>query len=144
MSFRISTDKNELDIELIHSFLNNHAPWAIGISVDTVETAIKHSLCFGVFINELQIGFARLITDHATFGYLCDVFILPTHRSNGYGKQLIQHIFAMPDLKRLRRIVLVTADAHELYRPTGFVPLAQPERYMELHRPHIYQQSHRN
>ncbi|AXI03164.1 GNAT family N-acetyltransferase [Aquirhabdus parva] len=141
MSFRISTDKNKLDLVLIHSFLNNHAPWAIGISVDTVETAIKNSLCFGVFIDELQIGFARLITDQATFGYLCDVFILPAHRSNGYGKQLIQHIFAMPQLKRLRRIVLVTADAHELYRLAGFESLAQPERYMEIHRPQIYQQS---
>lgn len=135
---RISSDKTELDIDIIHTFLHNHAAWSKGIPRETVERAIEASLCFGAYVGRSQIGFARVVTDMATFGYLCDVFILPEYRSRGYAAALMDHIFGTTLLKHLRRIVLVTTNAHEVYRPHGFGALANPERYMELYRPSIY------
>ncbi|GLU31357.1 GNAT family N-acetyltransferase [Trinickia caryophylli] len=137
-ALRISEDKSELDIELIHTFLRDHAPWARGIPREIVERAIEGSLCFGAYLGKRQVGFARLVTDLATVGYLCDVFVLPEFRSRGYAGALMHHIFDSERLKVLRRIVLVTTDAHGVYRPHGFHELEHPERYMELHRPDVY------
>ncbi|MBK0414312.1 MULTISPECIES: GNAT family N-acetyltransferase [Chromobacterium] len=135
----ISTDKHRLDVALIHAFLHDHAPWAKGIPRATVEQAIAGSLCFGAYLDGRQVGFARVVTDLATFGYLCDVFVVPECRGRGYARQLMQCVAAEPALARLRRIVLVTSNAHPVYRPFGFAALEHPERYMELHRPDVYQ-----
>jgi GNAT superfamily N-acetyltransferase len=137
-NLRISSDKQALDVDMIHAFLRDHAYWSKGIPKDTVERAIEGSVCFGAYVEETQVAFARLVTDRATFAYLCDVFVLPEHRKRGYGHALMRHIFDSDWLKGLRRIVLVTGDAHELYRPYGFASLASPEKYMEIARPDIY------
>lgn len=125
-TLRISTDKRELDVDAIFEFLHRDAYWSQGIPRDVVERAIEASLCFGAYVDGRQVGFARLVTDHATFAYLCDVFVLPHARGNGYGRALIDYVFAQPMLQGLRRIMLVTADAHALYRPVGFEPPAHP------------------
>jgi GNAT superfamily N-acetyltransferase len=135
---QISSDKYKLDIDMIHTFLHHHAPWAKGISYKTVKQAIEGSLCFGAYLGTQQVGFARIVTDFATFGYLCDVFVLPEFRSKGYARALIQYISESKVLRDLRRMVLVTSDAHHVYRPFGFESLAHPERNMELHRPDVY------
>jgi len=137
-TLRFSTDKRELDIDAIFDFLHRDAYWSQGIPRDVVERAIDGSLCFGAYVGDRLVGFARLVTDHATFAYLCDVFVLPADRGNGYGRALIDHVFAQPMVRSLRRIMLVTTDAHELYRPVGFGPSANPERLMEIRRPDIY------
>jgi GNAT superfamily N-acetyltransferase len=137
-ALRISSDKGELDIDVIHAFLRDHAAWAKGIPRATVERAIEGSLCFGAYLGKRQVGFARVVTDMATFGYLCDVFVLPDYRLRGYAAALMHHIFDSDLLKGLRRIVLVTSNAHDVYQPYGFEALANPERYMELHRPDVY------
>jgi len=134
----ISSDKANLDIEMIHAFLSRQTAWAKGMPRDTLERAIAGSLCFGGYVGGRQIAFARLITDEATFAYLCDVFVLPDYRGKGYASALMKHVFASPSLTGLRRIVLVTTDAHHVYRPHGFRELANPERYMELHNPDVY------
>ncbi len=135
---RFSTDKHELDIDAIFDFLHRDAYWCRGIPRDVVERAIEGSLCFDAYVGDRFVGFARLVTDYATFAYLCDVFVLPAERGNGYGRALIDHIFAQPMLQRLRRIMLATTDAHELYRPVGFAAPGNPERLMEIRRPDIY------
>jgi GNAT superfamily N-acetyltransferase len=135
---RISSNKDELDIGVIYNFLHEHAAWAKGIPRDTVVRAINGSLCFGAYLGFKQVGFARVVTDMATFGYLCDVFVLPEFRSRGYASALMKRIFDLALIKGLRRIVLVTSDAHRIYRPFGFDNLSHPERHMELYRPHIF------
>lgn len=134
----ISHDKAELDIDMIYTFLSQETAWAKGMPRDTFERAVAGSLCFGGYIGGRQIAFARLITDEATFAYLCDVFVLPPYRGNGIADALMKHIVASPSLQGLRRIVLVTSDAHHVYQPHGFTALANPERYMELHNPNVY------
>lgn len=136
-----SNDKAELDIELVYSFLSQETPWAKGMPRETFERAVAGSLCFGGYIAGRQIAFARLVTDQATFAYLCDVFVLPAYRGKGYASALMKHVFASPALQRLRRIVLVTTDAHRVYEPHGFTGLATPERYMERHNPDVYKTS---
>ncbi|HEF5785699.1 GNAT family N-acetyltransferase [Burkholderia multivorans] len=137
-TLRFSTDKRELDVDAIFDFLHRDAYWSKGIPRDVVERAIDGSLCFGAYVGDRFVGFARLVTDHATFAYLCDVFVLPAERGRGYGRALIDHVFAQPMLAQLRRIMLVTSDAHALYRPVGFEAVAHPERMMEIRRPDIY------
>lgn len=137
-SFLISTDKTLLDVALIHQFLDQLSYWGKGISLETVQTSIQNSLCFGVYQHQKQVGFARVITDHATFAYLCDVFILPDYRKAGLSKWLIQTIRNYPTLKTLRRFTLATADAHELYAQFGFSTLKNQDRWMEIFQP--YQQ----
>jgi GNAT superfamily N-acetyltransferase len=134
----ISNDKADLDIELVYTFLSQETPWAKGMPRETFERAVAGSMCFGGYIDGRQIAFARLITDEATFAYLCDVFVLPDHRGQGHASALMKHVFASPSLQGLRRIVLVTTDAHRVYEPHGFTGLATPERYMELHNPDVY------
>ncbi|MFM0169577.1 GNAT family N-acetyltransferase [Paraburkholderia sediminicola] len=133
-----SNDQADLDIEMVYTFLSQETPWAKGMPRETFERAVAGSLCFGGYIEGRQIAFARLITDEATFAYLCDVFVLPAYRGKGYASALMKHVFASPSLQGLRRIVLVTTDAHRVYEPHGFTGLATPERYMELHNPDVY------
>jgi len=106
--------------------------------MEVLRGAVSGSLCFGLYHNGSQIGFARVITDNATFAYLCDVFVLEGYRGQGLGHWLIETLATHPNLQGLRRIVLVTRDAHGLYEKFGFRPLARPDGYMELHRPDIY------
>ena len=129
--FRISTDKSQLDIPLIHRWLSTASYWAQGRSLETVERSVEHSLCYGVYEGRRQVGFARIVTDYATFAWLCDVFILEDYRSQGLGKWLIETIAAQPELQTLRLFVLATSDAHGLYqRYGGFELLPAPERWM--------------
>lgn len=134
----MSSNKADLEMETVYTFLSQQTPWAKGMPRETFERAVAGSLCFGGYIGGRQVAFARLVTDEATFAYLCDVFVLPDYRGKGYASTLMRHVFASPSLKGLRRIVLVTTDAHRVYAPHGFTGLANPERYMELHDPNVY------
>ncbi len=127
----ISTDRERLDLEFIHNFLSTNAYWAIGRSKDTVTRSIENSLNFGLFNSDRQIGFARIVTDYATFAWLADVFVVPEHRGAGLGKWLIETITSVKELQGLRRWLLATRDAHDLYRQFGFNNLAEPDRWME-------------
>jgi GNAT superfamily N-acetyltransferase len=129
--FTISMDKSRLDIDLIHDYLSNTAYWAAGRSRDTVEKSLANSLCFGVYKGDEQVGFARVVTDFATFGWLCDVFIVEAYQGQGLGKWLVGCVISHPELRTLRYILLATRDAHELYRRYGeFELLEKPERWM--------------
>lgn len=126
----ISTDPALLDIDAIHTALAA-SYWAAGRSREVVERSLASSLCFGAYDGRHQIGLARIVTDRATFAYLCDVYVEPSHRGRGIGKRLMEAVVAHPDLQGLRRFQLVTRDAHGLYEQFGFASLAQPERHME-------------
>lgn len=132
--YTISTDKTRLDLEVIHGFLDT-SYWAAGRSVETIRRSIEHSVPFGVYIGNQQVGFARVITDYATFAWIADVFILDAHQGRGLGKWLMEAIISHPELQGFRRWVLATKDAHELYRKFGFSELLRPERWMERHDP---------
>ena len=136
--FRISTDPAQLDLALIHNFLSRHSYWAQGIPLEIVRRSVEKSLCFGLYFGERQVGFARVVTDKATFAYLGDVFVLDEFRGRGLSKWLMKTIVGHHDLQGLRRIVLGTLDAHGLYEQFGFRALASPERFMEIHRAGIY------
>lgn len=134
--FTIDTDPQCLKLEVIHDFLSNRAYWAQGRSREVIEKSIANSLCFGVYDGEEQVGFARVVTDYATFAWICDVFIIESHRGQGLSKWLVETIVQHPDLSGLRRLLLATRDAHELYRRYGdFRPLEHPERWMERPNP---------
>lgn len=128
----ISTDKSKLQVEYIHRYLSEDSYWAKGIPLEVVIRAIDGSLCFGVYDNETQIGFARVITDHATFAYLADVFIDKGYRSKGISKQLMKYIIDHDSLKGIRNFMLATLDAHTLYEKFGFKALKEPGRYMSI------------
>lgn len=136
--FTISTDKNLLQIEAIHQFLSRDSYWATERTREQTATAIEHSLCFGVFADEKQIGFARVISDYATFAYLGDVYILEEFRGRGISKWLMETIIKHPDLQNLRRWILATKDAHSLYEKFGFHALKFPDRWMEKPAPNAY------
>ncbi|MGV3541183.1 MAG: GNAT family N-acetyltransferase [Rufibacter sp.] len=136
--YRLSFDKELLQPDVIHGFLSQ-SYWSKGIPREVVERAIAHSLCVGVYFEGRQVGFARLITDYTTFAYLCDVFVLEEHQHKGLAKWMVQALQAHPELQGLRRWMLATADAHPLYAQCGFTPLAQPERFMQVHKPAVYQ-----
>lgn len=138
--YQISDDNSLLNFSEIFDYLNNGSYWAKGITENKLQKAISNSLCFGVYKNNKQAGFARVITDKATFAYLCDVFILPAYRKLGLSKWLIQTIVSHPDLQDLRRFVLATADAHELYKKFGFEPIKGADRWMEIFTPYIHKQ----
>ena len=154
--YSISTDKSKMDIDFIHGFLTR-SYWAEGVTKDIIKKSVNGSLCFGVFRNDpsplasvsggqslwrrhagKQVGFARMVTDEATFAYLADVFIIEDHRRKGLSKWLMETIMSYPGLQGLRRMLLATRDAHGLYTQFGFTPLNNPERWMQIHNPDIY------
>ena len=139
--FTVSTDPSRLDLDTIHNFLTN-CYWAKGVPRDVVARSIEHALCFGVYDDTgAQVGFARVISDFATIAYVGDVFVLDVRRGRGLGKWLMECIMQHPALQGLRRWILTTRDAHELYAQVGFAPVKFPERYMERHDPHVYETS---
>jgi GNAT superfamily N-acetyltransferase len=127
----ISTDKGRLDIGYIHAYLSEQSYWARGRSLAKVEKSIEHSLCFGVYCGGRQIGFARVMTDYTLFAWLADVFVDEAWRGHGIGKRLIETVVNHPELSEVRRFVLTTSDAHDLYRRFGFGDLRRPELMME-------------
>jgi len=136
--FLISTDRERLNLDVVHGFLTN-CYWAKGIPRETVARSIEHSLCFGIYdVHGAQVGFARVVSDFATVAYLGDVFVIESHRGRRLSKWLMQCIVQHPALQNLRRWILLTRDAHALYSQFGFTPVKAPERYMELHRPDVY------
>jgi len=135
--YTISTNRERLDLNVIHGFLTQ-SYWAAGVPVEIVKRSIENSLPFGLYDNDRQIGFARVITDYATFAYLADVFVLDAWRGAGLGKWLVAVIDSHPELQGLRRWMLATRDAHGLYRAVGFESLKQPDRWMEKHAPDVY------
>ncbi len=132
MTYTISTDKSLLDLPLIHDYLSIQSYWAKGIEKEQVAKAIKHSLCFGVYADNKQIGLARVVTDYVRMAYLADVFILDSHQRKGLGKRLLKTIMEHPDLVAVSRWALLTKDAHGLYQQFGFVKPPNPEWYMEI------------
>ncbi len=128
--FTLSTDKKRLDIACIHRYLSGESYWCKNVPLEIVQKSIEGAVCVGVYDGSEQVGFARVVTDHATFGYLADVFILPAYRGKGLGKWLMQFIMAHPQLQGFRNWMLATKDAHGLYAQFGFKPLENPERYM--------------
>lgn len=136
--FTISTDPNLIDLDEVHRFLSTETYWAKNIPMATVEKSIRNSLCFSLFFEGKQIGFARIITDKATFAYMSDVYILKEFRGKGLSKWLVEVMMEHPDLQGLRRFVLVTYDAQSLYDKFGFKNLGHPERYMEIVRENAY------
>lgn len=143
----MSTDRSLLDMDVIFTFLVS-CYWSPGIARSRVERAIEHSLCFGVYDKSIarttkttppqhsalpsQVGFARVVTDYASFAYLCDVFVLESHRGRGLSKRLMHEVMAYPSLQGLRRFSLMTRDAHGLYEQFGFAPMSDPTKYMEV------------
>ena len=136
--YRISTDPALLNLDLIHRFLANESYWAKGITRELVERSIRHSLNFGLYHAEAQIGFARVVTDYATYAYLNDVFVLAEHRGQGLGVWLMECVVAHPELQTLLRFGLATRDAQSLYAKVGFTQLVYPERHMERLPPGYY------
>ena len=137
-SYTISTDKARLDVRAIHDFLANRSYWARGIPLPLVEKSIENSLCFGVYEGTQQIGFARVVSDLATFAWLADVFIVESHRGRGLAKWLMACIVGHPELRGLRRWMLATRDAHGLYAEYGFRSLKKIEANMEINQPDVY------
>jgi GNAT superfamily N-acetyltransferase len=135
----VSTDPSLLDVKAIHEFLS-HSYWAEGIPFKLVEQSIMGSLCFGLYDGQAQIGFARVITDRATFAYMADVYVLEQYRGHGLGTWLVECIMQHPELQGLRRWCLLTRDAHGLYQKFGFTAPKDPGRYMEINHPDIYKE----
>jgi len=138
--FLLSTDRDRLELDVIHGFLTA-SYWAKGISREVVARSIRNSLCFGVYKEAQQVGFARVISDFATFAYVADVFVLEAFRGHGLGKWIMEGIMRHPQLQGLRRWTLATRDAHPLYAQFGFTPLKKPDNFMELHNPSVYQET---
>jgi GNAT superfamily N-acetyltransferase len=134
----IDTNQARLDRALIHDFLSRESGWARGIPRATLERAIEHSLCFGGYLDDHQVAFARVISDFATFANLVDVFVLPEHRGQGHAAALMQAVLAHPHLQGLRRFTLATSDAHGLYARFGFTSPQKPQTLMERYRPDVY------
>lgn len=133
--YRISTDRERLDLDVIYDYLSLQSYWAKGRSRETIRRSIENSVAFGLYKGAELVGFARVITDYATFAWLADVFVLDGERGHGLGKWLVEVILSHPELQKFRRWVLATKDAHGLYRPFGFEELKRPERWMERHDP---------
>ncbi len=134
--FFISTDKNLIDLDIVYKYLDQDSYWAKNIPMEALRKAVENSLCFGIYHQNNQVGFARVITDTATFAYICDVFVLPGHRKFGLSKWLMQTIINYPELQGLRRWSLATADAQGLYSQFGFTQITCPERWMEIFKPY--------
>ncbi|WP_428240007.1 GNAT family N-acetyltransferase [Gynuella sp.] len=137
--YRFSSDLQDMDIDAIHQFLSQ-SYWSKGLPLSVLQKAMENSMCFGVFASDQQqVGFARMITDKATFAYLADVYILEAHRGKGLSKWLVKNILEHPDLQGLRRILLATRDAHELYSRFGFEPVQDATPFMQIWHPKVYQ-----
>jgi GNAT superfamily N-acetyltransferase len=137
--YRLTTDPSRFDVDAVQAFLGRTGrSWAQGIPRRIIAKAIKHSLCFALLHRGKQIGFARVVTDRATYAYLCDVYVLEHYQARGLGKWMIASVMAHPDLQGLRRFQLVTRDAHGLYKRFGFKVLASPKYHMEIFRPGLY------
>jgi GNAT superfamily N-acetyltransferase len=139
VELRVTTDPAEFDVALIHRFLSQQSTWARGIPLELVERSLRDSLCFGGFLGDAQIAFARVVTDYATYGNLVDVFVLTEHRGQGHSKVLMQAVMAHPRLQGLRRFTLNTVDAHGLYAQFGFAAPRKPETAMEIYRHGLYE-----
>ncbi len=139
--YTLSTDRARLEFDTIHYHLSEVAYWSLGIPRATLERAFANSLCFGIYKDEAIVGWARVVTDYATYGYLADVYVLPEYRGQGLSKWLMQCIIEHPDLQGLRRWTLATRDAHNLYAQYGFKPFAAPDRWMERHDPDVYKKA---
>jgi len=135
--YSISTDPSKLNINVIHNYISNESYWGKGRSLEVVKKSIENSLPFGIYYKDEMIGFARVVTDYATFGWIADVFILEEHRGKGLSKWLMETILSHPKLQGFRRWVLATKDAHDLYRKFGFRELNKPERWMERPDPNM-------
>jgi GNAT superfamily N-acetyltransferase len=135
--FHISTDKTLLNFDVIYNYLANDSYWAKEMPRKKLKIAIDNSLCFGIYKNGEQAGFARVVTDKATFAYVCDVFVLPAYRGIGLSKWLVQTILALPELEGLRRWSLATLDAQGLYSQFGFTQITNPERWMQIYTPYL-------
>jgi GNAT superfamily N-acetyltransferase len=135
--YQISTDSTRLDLKAIHAFLAG-TYWSPGIPLETVERAVQNSVCVGSYVEGRQIGFARMVTDKATFAYLADVYVLEEHRGKGLAKRMMEALLQLRELQGLRRMLLVTRDAQALYEKFGFKALATPARFMEHHNPNAY------
>ncbi len=142
-AFTVSSDRTLIDLDVVHGFLTE-CYWAKGIPREIVARSIENSLCFGMYAAGKQVGFARVISDYATYAYIGNVFVLEPFRGRGLGKWLMECVMRHPRLQGLRRWSLVTSDAHGLYAHFGFEPLNKPQNYMELHRPDVYQQNSLN
>ena len=138
--FTVTTDPAFFELEAIHDYLSQSS-WAPGIDIETVSVSIQNSLCFGLLDGTRQIGFARLVTDFATFGYLCDVYVLNDYQKSGLGRRLIECCHAHPLMSRLRRIMLVTDSAPWLYQKMGYLPLNRPDFVWQINRPDMYRKT---
>lgn len=138
VELRISTDRRELDVDLIHRYLSEESYWARSVPREILQRALQHSICFGGFLDGRQVAFARVVTDRATYAALLDVFVVREHRGRGHAQALMRAVMAHPDLEDLRRFMLTTADAHGLYAKFGFVALTAPDRHMERYDPELY------
>jgi GNAT superfamily N-acetyltransferase len=138
-SYSVSLDKNRLQVDVVHDFLSR-SYWSPGIPRATVERAIANSLCAGAYAHGdgRQVGFARLVTDHATFGYLADVFVLPEHRGHGLGAAVVHVLLDLPEVRAMRRLLLATRDAHALYARLGFTQVEDPRPFMQILRKDVY------
>jgi len=139
LAYEISPDQQRLDLNAIHAYLTR-SYWSPGIPLEVVKRAVRNSLCFGVYesVSGAQVGFARVVTDYATFAYLCDVYVLEEHRGHGLGKRMMREVMAHPALTGARRAMLATRDAHGLYAQEGFVVAGAAGNLMEIVRPDIY------
>jgi GNAT superfamily N-acetyltransferase len=136
--YQISSDRDQLDVEMVFHFLAEESYWSPGVPRAVVERSIDNSLCFGVYFGDAQVGFARIVTDRATFALVADVFILESHRGKGLSKWLMLEVMDHPDLQGLRRLLLLTSDAHSLYAQFGFTEIGNADRFMEILHHNVY------
>jgi len=136
--YEISTDPAHIDVAAVHAFLSTEAYWSAGIPLEVVRRAVEGSIVFGLYRGGEQVGFTRVVSDRATFAWICDVYVLDGHRGKGLGKWLMECVMSHPELQGLRRWMLATRDAHGLYRQYGFTDLHDATRYLELWDPAIY------
>jgi len=137
-NFIITTDKSKMDIIAIHDFLSKYSGWSNNIPFDRVKTSIENSLNFGLFHNDKQIGFARVISDYSTIAYLGDIYVADNYRGQGLSKKLMDCVMTHPNLQGLRRWILLTSTADWLYKKYGFIKIPKPEIYMENYNPNVY------
>lgn len=140
-TYLISDDKKLLDLKVIHRYLAEDSYWGLGIPLETVSKSIANSLCIAVYQNKSLVGFSRIVSDYSTFAYLCDVFVSQEFRGKGISKRMMQFIMQHPDLQNLRRWMLMTKDAHLLYKQFGWNELSNPDKAMEISHPNIYRKN---